>query len=381
MRFFIFFASRLLRGGRAPAPRLPQRAAGGAVARRAYALVPCYGSTGAGSGYPLHHAFATLGVVSLLSLTQKTNLMESVLSQALDRVQSAAAGGFWRRLFFAKGRYLRAMWFNKISYPRHKQPLYAKATTFWGGEMELMLPAGTDIYLLGGKSHESELRLARYMLAHLGTGDTFLDIGAHLGYFSLLAAHLVGQSGRVVAVEAATSTFAVLQRNFSSVQQAEALHACIAAQEGERIFYEFPPLYSEYNTLSAEQFDSSHWRVDNPPTATPVAALSISALCTKRQLQPRLIKIDVEGGEEEAIAGSLDWLRSLDPAARPVFMLEYLSQERQNAPHRAAVLMLQQLGYKLHTLQADGSTQPCDDIEAYLRAQQIDSDNIALIPF
>ncbi len=37
-------------GGVPPLPRLPQRAAGGAVARRAYALVPCYGSTGRGVG-------------------------------------------------------------------------------------------------------------------------------------------------------------------------------------------------------------------------------------------------------------------------------------------------------------------------------------------
>ena len=36
----------------------------------------------------------------------------------------------------------------------------------------------------------------------LGTGDVFVDVGANVGYFSLLAARAVGPTGRVVAIEA-----------------------------------------------------------------------------------------------------------------------------------------------------------------------------------
>src|SRR4051812_4818425 len=57
----------------------------------------------------------------------------------------------------------------------------------------------------------------RYMTictrALLPTGSTFLDVGAHAGYFTLLAAYCVGPSGVILAVEPTPSTFAVLQEH------------------------------------------------------------------------------------------------------------------------------------------------------------------------
>jgi FkbM family methyltransferase len=47
----------------------------------------------------------------------------------------------------------------------------------------------------------------------LKPGMTAVDIGAHVGYFALLAAQCVGRTGRVVAVEAAPDNFALLRAN------------------------------------------------------------------------------------------------------------------------------------------------------------------------
>ena len=45
-------------------------------------------------------------------------------------------------------------------------------------------------------------------------GGTFVDVGAHWGYFSLMMAEHVGSKGRVVAVEADPRIYAILERNF-----------------------------------------------------------------------------------------------------------------------------------------------------------------------
>jgi FkbM family methyltransferase len=47
----------------------------------------------------------------------------------------------------------------------------------------------------------------------LRRGDTFVDVGANVGYYTLLAARLVGQEGRVFAFEPDPESFALLERN------------------------------------------------------------------------------------------------------------------------------------------------------------------------
>ena len=52
-----------------------------------------------------------------------------------------------------------------------------------------------------------------YLQQTLKPGQTFLDLGSYIGYYSLQAARLVGGAGRVLAVEAEPSTFRILQEN------------------------------------------------------------------------------------------------------------------------------------------------------------------------
>ena len=54
-------------------------------------------------------------------------------------------------------------------------------------------------YLSRGQLYEADL--SYFLMNILGKGDTFLDVGAHIGFFSVIAAKLVGPKGRVVAFE------------------------------------------------------------------------------------------------------------------------------------------------------------------------------------
>ena len=60
-----------------------------------------------------------------------------------------------------------------------------------------------------------EPNLTYFLLDRLRPGDVFIDVGANIGYFTLLAAGRVGPQGKVYAIEASPETFALLQRNIA----------------------------------------------------------------------------------------------------------------------------------------------------------------------
>lgn len=60
-----------------------------------------------------------------------------------------------------------------------------------------------------------ELAETRFLLATLLPGQTFVDVGAHLGYFSVLAARRVGPTGSVIAVEPEPRNLRLLRQNLA----------------------------------------------------------------------------------------------------------------------------------------------------------------------
>src|SRR6185312_15602233 len=55
--------------------------------------------------------------------------------------------------------------------------------------------------------------ISRLIASCLQPGDTFIDIGANIGYFSLMAAKLVGPAGQVYAIEPWPPTLKILRHN------------------------------------------------------------------------------------------------------------------------------------------------------------------------
>lgn len=295
--------------------------------------------------------------------------------QQLNKVEQLARAGKLTRLLHNPARYIGTMVFTKFVYPRSRKGQLKQAATFFGNNMEVLLPAATDIYLTGGKTHDSEIRLAKYMINTIVPGDVVIDVGAHYGYYTLLASKLTGASGTVYAFDAATNTFSILQKNVAGSENVKVMHHAVSDKKEEVTFYEFPVLYSEYNTMNVQQFQGSEWINKYQPQKVTIAAVTLDGFYGSMNGAPQFIKIDAEGAEDKVIAGC----KSILAKYSPVVVVEVLSEGRLNAPHMKAVNMLKEWGYAAHVINNAGKLEPADDVSGYFSGHNIESDNIVFI--
>ncbi len=305
--------------------------------------------------------------------TQEGEQVKKELIRRLALLDRRAKAGKAIRFLHHPGRYMLAMIWQYLAFPLCRIGLPMTRKTFYGQRLKILLPAGTDIYLLGGKSHDSEIRLARFLIHRLAPGDRFLDIGAHYGYFSALAARLVGPKGQVLALEATPQTFAVLESNLGRLPSAKAHHLALAEEVGEMTFYTFPVRYSEYNTLDITPYEEEDWYADYPPVEVRIQTTTFDQLIP--DFKPDLIKIDVEGAEHRVIKGGIDALSTF----RPPVVMEYLDAASSGGGHQEADALLRSLGYQPHAIDQEGQIRPVDRIEDYLTEVGLSSDNLVYL--
>jgi FkbM family methyltransferase len=172
------------------------------------------------------------------------------------------------------------------------------ARTFFGSEMRVDAEdiVGRYIYYFG----IWEPNLTNWIRERLVPGDVFIDVGANIGYYSMLASQLVGDSGRVVAIEAAPQTFSMLSGNVERNHLLNVRSVNVAAwhcEESLQIFAK--PGHSGMTTVIPERAD--RW---NLKPSCAVRGVPLSKLLSSEEMKAaRLIKIDVEGAEWHVIMG------------------------------------------------------------------------------
>jgi len=152
----------------------------------------------------------------------------------------------------------------------------------------------------------------------LSPGDVCIDVGAHIGYYTLLASRLVGPRGHVYAIEPALTTYAELRRNLelNEVSNVTALNVAAGAADGRGILYDGPPHNAGQASMQEPVNMSDHLKT----RSSEVEVLRVvSVIAPEHHSRVRLIKIDVEGFEFEVLRG-LEPL--LDAGAQPAVLME-----------------------------------------------------------
>jgi FkbM family methyltransferase len=135
----------------------------------------------------------------------------------------------------------------------------------------------------------------------LRPGMTMLDVGANIGYYTLLAAQCVGPSGRVVAFEPTPSVVSRIKENvqFNNFAHVSVFAGAVSDREGTCAFYvNSEQDASEGNSLIQAVVDDGATQIVAPQT-------TLDAEIERLQLKAvHLIKIDVEGNEVKVLRGA-----------------------------------------------------------------------------
>ncbi len=265
--------------------------------------------------------------------------------------------------------------FSKHLYWSLLKPFYPEKTIssniFFGSKINFPYPSCKDIFLWEAKSHDSELRLSKFMISNLSEGSSFLDIGAHVGYFTLLAHKLVGTRGHVISIEATKNTFSFLEKNTSAYQNIEIYNKAASDVRETIPFYEFPTRYSEYNSSDVEQFKEEEWFKNHPPIQRHIKSIPLDDLVDSRTID--FIKIDVEGWEEKVLKGLKSTIVN-NPSI--LIAMEFLNSDRSNEAHLNAVKYLAELGFNAYSIDKDGNLKRLSNIEQYQAQLDSQSDNL-----
>jgi FkbM family methyltransferase len=137
--------------------------------------------------------------------------------------------------------------------------------------------------------------LTEWLKSTLKPGDIFIDVGANVGYFSLLAARLVGATGKVLAIEALPSTAEVLRGNVSINKVSNTRIENVAAWDEHTEIQ----LYTHQNHIAGTTTSDQRWANSwGLASSCIVQAKPLTEIATDDEMRMvRVIKIDVEGAE------------------------------------------------------------------------------------
>jgi FkbM family methyltransferase len=214
------------------------------------------------------------------------------------------------------------------------------ARTFWGDPMNLVVPDGVSLTIMRYGFFEAEL--SKIVVGRLRPGMVFFDVGAHFGYFSLLASALVQPGGQVHAFEPTPSTYAVLRSNLAGRPAAHAVNAAAHRAESILDLKDFGMRHAGFNTLYEGKL-ADHERRRARHRIVKVRALALDDYVAETGVAPDFVKIDTEGAEPDVIAGFERTLR----ARRPTLSIEVGDKDLPGAlPSRDVVAMILALGYE-----------------------------------
>ena len=269
---------------------------------------------------------------------KKSELKEKILKRyELYKLQSSR----FRRILKDPIRTIPYFILQTIAY---QHPFRVNYTTLWGDKMSFYLPEGNAIYYYGF----FEANLANFFINFLEEGDTFFDIGAHVGYYTILASALVGETGHVHSFEPTPRTFQTLTKNAALKNNITVNNNAVLDTETEIEFVDYGPKYSAFNTFHSRTGGEMSFLDEGEKIK--VKTLSIDTYCKEKNLTPTLIKIDAEGAEHLILSAMTEVLST----KKPLVSIEVAGDDEWKENCHKSIATLTGLGYLAYEITTDG---------------------------
>ncbi|HJZ90599.1 MAG TPA: FkbM family methyltransferase [Gemmataceae bacterium] len=138
--------------------------------------------------------------------------------------------------------------------------------------------------------------LSEWVLSLSRPGDFTLDLGAHVGYYTLLLARRVGPHGRVLAFEPDAANFALLSENVAAngYRNVELFNLAVTDRTGPTSLHRSPDNAGDHRTWASPT---------EARESVPARSVALDDLFGPHGPWVNLIKMDVQGSEAAAVAG------------------------------------------------------------------------------
>ena len=196
---------------------------------------------------------------------------------------------------------------------------------------------------------------SHFVQRFLQPGMTVLDIGAHHGYYTLLASRRVGPCGRVIAFEPSRRERRklLLHLFLNRCRNVQLRSVALAEREGETEFYQVIGTQTGCNSLRPPA-------VHEPTKVLRVRVSRLDDFLQRERIERvEFIKMDVEGAELAVLKGAG---QLLERSPRPVILAEVydIRTEPWGYQAREIVTFLQQRGYQWFGINGHGDLTPMD---------------------
>lgn len=191
--------------------------------------------------------------------------------------------------------------------------------------------------------------LSQILKSTLRVGDTFLDIGANNGFFSLLASSLVGADGIVLAFEPTISTFRRLNENIklNCFKNIKSFNIALGNHKGIVTFYDFGTIDGSNSLVKMRG-----------GRAVKVSMDTLDNILDQHKIKPNFLKIDVEGFEKEVLEGGNE---SILNSRHINLILEYNRHilRKKGEPYSSVIKLLVNNGFEVREIDdSEGLVKP-----------------------
>jgi len=138
-------------------------------------------------------------------------------------------------------------------------------------------------------------------------GDVVVDVGANIGYYTVLLADKVGKNGKVYAFEPDITNFEILKKNIevNNLKNVEIINAAVGSKAGKLKLYKSKDNFGDHKLYGKDK------------NIETVKIVKLDDYLKDKKIN--LMKIDTQGWEPEVIEGAMKIIKR----DQPIMFLEY----------------------------------------------------------